>query len=105
LTCNRVAILHEGQIVREGELANLLRPTTELHVAVDAVTPALIEAVRPLVRSVRTNGASLEVELEHAYAVPAVARAVHDAGAELWELTPRQESLEDVFIGVVRSQS
>jgi ABC-2 type transport system ATP-binding protein len=102
LTCDRVAILHEGRIVREGRLADLLRATTEVHVTVDAVTPRLLDGVRPLVRSIRANGRSLDMELATPDAVPAIARAVHEAGAEIWELTPRQESLEDVFIGVVR---
>jgi len=102
LTCDRVAILHEGRVVREGQLDELLRATTELHVTVDAVTPAVLEAVRLLALNIRADGRSLDLELESLEAVPAVARAVQAAGADLLELTPKQNTLEDVFIGIVR---
>jgi ABC-2 type transport system ATP-binding protein len=102
LVCDRVAILHQGRVVREGRLADLLRAETVLHLTVDAVTDALLDVIRPLARTVRANGRSIDVELADPDAVPAVARAAQAAGAELWELRPRQTTLEDVFIGVVR---
>jgi len=102
LVCDRVAILHEGRLVREGRLAELLETPTEVHLTVDAVTDALVEAIRPFSRAIRRNGRSLDVELSDPNAIPRLARAAHDAGAELWELRPRQTTLEDVFVGVVR---
>ena len=104
LVCDRVAILHEGRLVREGRLADLLQASTELHMRVDAVTDQLLDAVRPFSRAIHRNGRSLELELSSPEAVPAVARAAQAAGAELWELRPRQTTLEDVFVGVVRPQ-
>ncbi len=102
LVCDRVAILHEGRIVREGRLAELLQTPTEVHMTVDAVTDALVEAIRPFARAIHRNGRSLDIELADPGAVPRLARAAQEAGAELWELRPRQTTLEDVFVGVVR---
>lgn len=102
LICDRVAILHQGSVVREGRLSELLQATTELHLTVDVVTEPLLAALRPFARSIRANGRSLDIELASPDAVPAIARATQAAGAELWELRPRQTTLEDVFIGVVR---
>ncbi len=102
LICDRVAILHQGRVMREGRLADLLQAATELHLTVDVVTEQLLDAIRPFARSIRPNGRSIDIELASPDAVPAVARAAQAAGAELWELRPRQTTLEDVFIGVVR---
>jgi ABC-2 type transport system ATP-binding protein len=104
LICDRVAILHQGRIVREGHLDELLAAPTELHLTVDVVTERLLDAVRPFTTAIRSNGRSLDVDLASPDAVPAVARAAQAAGAELWELRTRQATLEDVFIGVVRAQ-
>ncbi len=102
LVCDRVAILNDGRIVREGRLSDLLETPTELHVTVDAVTDRLLAAIRPFARAIHPNGRSLDIELVSPESVPDVARAAQSAGAELWELRPRQTTLEDVFIGVVR---
>ncbi|MPZ15497.1 MAG: ATP-binding cassette domain-containing protein [Chloroflexi bacterium] len=102
LVCDRVAILHEGSVVREGRLQDLLKTSTQLRVVVDAVTPAVVEAVRPFAHAVVPNGRSLDIELLSPDHVPAVTRALHDAGAQIWEVRPQQMSLEDVFIGIVR---
>jgi ABC-2 type transport system ATP-binding protein len=102
LICDRVAILHQGRVVREGRLTELLQTPTELHVTVDAVTDRLLDAIRPFARAIHSNGRSLDIELVSPDTVPAVARAAHAAGAELWELRPRETTLEEVFIGVVR---
>jgi ABC-2 type transport system ATP-binding protein len=104
LICDRVAILHQGRVVREGRLAELLAAPTELHMTVDAVTEELLDAIRPFVTAIRRNGRSLDVDLASPDAVPTVARAAQSAGAELWELRTRQATLEEVFIGVVRAQ-
>ena len=104
LTCDRVAILHQGRVVREGRLGELLAAPTELHLTVDAVTQRLLDAIQPFATAMRPNGRSIDIDLASPDAVPAVARAAQAAGAELWELRTRQTTLEDVFIGVVRAQ-
>lgn len=102
LVCDRVAILHEGVVIREGRLADLLETNTHLHVRVDALTPQVEEAVRPFARDIRAHDRSIEIDLLHPSGIPAVARALHEAGAEIWELRPERITLEEVFIGVVR---
>lgn len=104
MVCDRVAILHQGEIVRSGRLQELLQVTTRLHVTVDRVTPGLVEQLQPFSKTLQPNGRSIDLELIDPSQVPAIARAVHAAGAELWELRPHQASLEDVFIGIVRPE-
>ncbi|MER3554507.1 MAG: ABC transporter [Meiothermus sp.] len=101
LTCDRVAIVNKGRVVRSGTLDELLNPKLEAELRVDEVTPALQSALSPLARITEQNGERLTLELPDEDALPAVAEAVIRAGAKLYALTPRRESLEDLFVTLV----
>lgn len=105
LTCDRVAIVNKGRVVRSGTLDELLNPKLEAELRVDKVTPALQSALAPLARIAEQNGERLTLELPGEDALPAVAEAVIRAGARLYALTPRRESLEDLFVTLVEKGS
>jgi ABC-2 type transport system ATP-binding protein len=101
--CDRVAIVHRGQVTAYGALDALLKPEvrrTELELeGVDAALEAELEALGGKVLRVRGEGAArslaLVVEGETARAV--VERAIA-AGARLTALAEQRETLEDLFL-------
>jgi ABC-2 type transport system ATP-binding protein len=100
LTCDRVAILNRGRLVREGTLEELLAPSTSVDVRVEVLT----EEVRTSLErfgTVRCNGASATVDLQAEGTVPDLAAAVIESGGRLESLIPHRESLEDMFVRVV----
>lgn len=101
LTCDRVAIVNKGQVVKSGTLDELLNPKLEADLRVDKVTPALQSALSAIARITEQNGERLTLELPAEDALPAVAEAVIRAGGKLYALTPRRESLEDLFVTLV----
>jgi ABC-2 type transport system ATP-binding protein len=101
MVCDRVAIVDRGRVVRTGRLGDLADGAVQLKVSVDRVDGPLLSALRRhgTVASVEDGAVLLEVEgLARA---ADVADAVVRGGRRLFGLTPRQRSLEDVFVELV----
>ena len=99
--CDRVAFIRRGQIVRASSMAELLNQTTEVNLQVDALTPALLEALEHLGRQVQPDGNRLTMLVDDQENVPEIAQAVQQQGAKLYALVPRQKSLEDIFVEII----
>ena len=101
MTCDHVAILNRGRLVREGTLEQLLAPTARVELQVeggDAELPAALAAVG----EVREKGpGEYEVRVAEARRVPELAEVVVRCGGRLHAMIPQRESLEDFFIRAV----
>ena len=100
--CDRVAIIHKGEVVRESTVAGLL----DQDAAGFRVEAAPVEAAEAALRPhwpVERHGDALTVAATRAEA-PAVARRLVEAGVQLFGLTPVQRNLEDVFLAITREE-
>ncbi len=100
-TCDRVAILHQGRVVRQGTVEDLTTPTQRfrLRLADGAGLPAERLAGEGL-RVVSNNG-HLEVEAANLEALNRLIDSVRAARCLIAEISPVRAALEDVFIEVV----
>jgi ABC-2 type transport system ATP-binding protein len=124
VTCDRVAFIKAGQVLQTLSLQDSLAAKQHLELRVDAVTPALLERVAPLVEEWRFledddaepasacdapgagaagTPAALELVAAHSQA-PLIAQAVLAAGAQLYALAPRRTSLEQLFLDIVGTE-
>jgi ABC-2 type transport system ATP-binding protein len=98
--CDRVAIIHKGEVVRESTVAGLLdQEATSLRVEAAPVEAA--EAALAPHWPVARDGAALLVTATRAEA-PDVARRLVEARVELFGLAPIQANLEEVFLAITR---
>jgi ABC-2 type transport system ATP-binding protein len=98
--CDRVAIIHKGEVVRESTVSGLLdQEATSLRV--EAVPVEAAEAALRPRWPVERHGAALAVAATRAEA-PEVARLLIEAGVALFGLTPVQRNLEDVFLALTQ---
>jgi ABC-2 type transport system ATP-binding protein len=98
--CDRVAIIHKGEVVRESTVAGLLdQEATSLRV--EAVPIEAAEAALRPHWPVERQGVALAVAATRSEA-PEVARRLIEAGVELFGLTPVQRNLEDVFLALTQ---
>ncbi len=99
MLCDRVCILKKGQVVVAGSLSDLLaRDRRRSEVAIAGAGDALRRALEPLAVSTREMGGTLVVELEGDAAVRAVVERAFAAGARLESVTPKRETLENLFV-------
>jgi ABC-2 type transport system ATP-binding protein len=100
--CDRVAIISQGEIIRESTVEDLLRQDDGLRIEatpLDAAQTAL--AAR---WSVERQDDALIVRATRAEA-PEVVREIVKAGADLFRLAPEQRNLEEVFLSITQPEA
>lgn len=101
LTCDRVAIVNKGQVVRSGTLDELLSARLEVEIRLDALGSELLHELSTIGRLVRTVGPTVYLEVPAEESLPKIAEAVVRSGARLYALRPERVSLEDLFVQLV----
>ena len=109
MLCDRVCILRLGEVVLAGAIRDLLgQGAQRSEVAIGGAGDTLKGALAAMGHTARAMGALLVVEVEGDGAVRDVVERAFAAGARLESVTPKRESLEDIFvrraIGEVRSE-
>jgi ABC-2 type transport system ATP-binding protein len=91
--------LRKGEVVVSGRLVDLLkRDVRRTDVALTSADPALLDRFSSLGHGVRQLGERVVIEIEGEARVAEVLRAALEAGANVHEVTPRHETLEDLFV-------
>lgn len=97
--CDRVTILRKGRVVVRGALSELLKNEVKrTDVTLTGVTGGFLEECRAKGFGVRALGARAIVEVEGSGEVSSLLSRALAAGAEVVEVTPRHETLEDLFV-------
>src|SRR6201997_2935614 len=102
--CDRLAIVDHGQIIAEGSPTDLINRLGGHHVVEFSVAGSNGSASAawrslPSVESVREDEGMIALNVKQPHlTIPALLEAIDRQGAELRPLTPRQASLEDVFV-------
>lgn len=119
-TCDRVSFIRAGRVLQTLALAELAGGRLQTELRVDAVTPALLAALRPLVPDLRVRdaaeagdagpasaialGTTLDLPIADEDLLPEIAARTLASGARLYALVPRRMSLEQLFLEVVGEQ-
>ncbi len=103
MTCDQVAILKKGEVIRVGSMDDLLAAPSTVEMRVQNISLALVRALETLARTVTVEGEEITVSIPDEAIVPDLAVAVVGSGGRLLSLIPRRESLEDLFIRVVEA--
>ena len=104
--CDRVAFVKAGRVLTQGSMRELMGGVLPVDLRVDTLTGGLLDTLARLgeVRRTDTNTqgrADVELWLTRDDQIPAVADAVHAAGARLYALTPRRPDLETMFLDLI----
>jgi ABC-2 type transport system ATP-binding protein len=129
--CDRVAIIKEGRVAAMGPKAQLLGGEHVVEVRASGLSAALLGEIERRYALLRTDGGATAAERHIPSAtperhgagvairdgiaaacritvslpdteVPALVDLLAGSGARLYELTPRQRSLEDLFVDIVQ---
>jgi ABC-2 type transport system ATP-binding protein len=99
MICDRVAIIVGGRIVKEGGLRDLVSEKVLFtEVTVSGIPPQAFEG---LGESVSTRGDRVLLKVFDEAKVDEVVGLVHDRKGRLISLSPRTETLEDIFVETV----
>lgn len=99
---DRVAILHKGELVRQGTVADLTRQEGRYVVGLAPGQAFPTEEVARLGFRTERHGEHTEVLMgEHLDGIDQVLSLLSDKGLKLRHLVEKKQTLEDVFVGVV----
>jgi ABC-2 type transport system ATP-binding protein len=107
VTCDRIAIVKRGRVVRIGRLDELTAQSTEVVIRALGLTPELTAGLerwgKVLDGTVAAKQApddpiSLTLAIESEDVIPAVAGWLVQGGAQLYSLAPKRLSLEELFM-------
>ncbi len=101
--CDRVVILDQGRVQREGTIHDLLESAPHSFELCAAKVPDdLREKIRARSTLFRESGGTITAQIAGDEAGPEFAAAVHAAGGRVLSLIPERESLESWFVRVVQ---
>jgi ABC-2 type transport system ATP-binding protein len=100
---DRVAILHQGELVRQGTVADLTRQANRFAVGLAPGQEFPAEEVRRLGFQVEPANEYVEVELPDGQSIDPVLELLHAKGLRLRHLLEQKLTLEDVFVKMVES--
>ena len=100
VTCDRVAFVKAGRVVREMALGPLDRDL-EVQLRLDRQTPALLAGLGRFGRDLRDDGRVVRLRVESEERLPEMSRWLASQGVGLYHLAVERRSLEAVFLEVV----
>jgi ABC-2 type transport system ATP-binding protein len=103
LTCDRVAIIHKGRILREGTVRELISSRRDMELRVDDVTRASAVA-RERNLTFRADADRIWVAMEEADAPPLI-NALVASGVNVFHAQRRTQSLEEMFLEATGGES
>jgi len=96
LMCDRVAIIHKGKILKEGDVHELISSRREMELRVDDVDKAsLVLAAKNVVHTV--DDGVIDVAIDEADAPPLVAELVRN-GVAIFHAQRKVHTLEELFL-------
>lgn len=101
ITCDRVAFIKQGEVLRVSELKTLVNGATSVTVRANELTPQTIAGLGQWSKDVRADGNQVTFAIDDEAALPAITRYLVAQGAEVYAITPQHLSLEDLFIQIV----
>jgi ABC-2 type transport system ATP-binding protein len=110
VTCDRIAIVKSGRVVRTGSLDELTAQSAEVEIRATGLTPELIagldrwgKVLGGAVAAEKAPGdaARLTMAIESEDVLPAVANWLVQGGAQLYGLAPKRLSLEELFMRTI----
>ncbi len=101
VTCDRVAFIQHGEVVRVLELASLSNDQTSVTIRVSNLAAESFHGLAQWGREIQMDGEFVHMIVPSDTVLPEVTRYLVSQKAEVYSITPNRMSLEDIFIETV----
>lgn len=101
ITCDRVAFIKFGEVVRISPLKNLIEGELTVEIRARHLNQDVIAGLSAWSQDVRADGEHLSLTLKGEADLPFINRYLVEQGVDVYALQPQKISLEDLFIQVV----
>jgi ABC-2 type transport system ATP-binding protein len=101
VTCDRVAFISHGEVIRLLELASLDTGQVTVSLRVSELSQETADGLSLWADSIRLEGHQLTLTAHNEDALPEINRYLVNNGAAVYEISPKHISLEELFIETV----
>jgi ABC-2 type transport system ATP-binding protein len=101
VTCDRVAFIRHGEVVRILELASLSGNQSVVTIRASGLTSMMASEMARWGSDIQINGEQLTLTVHHESSIPEINRYLVSQGANVFAISPSRISLEDIFIETV----
>ncbi len=101
ITCDRVAFIKHGEVVRVSELEALTKGAARLTIRADGIAGPVLAGLCEWGKDVRADGNVVTMTIPDEAVLPAIARFLIAHDVAVYALTPERLALEDLFIQIV----
>jgi ABC-2 type transport system ATP-binding protein len=101
VTCDRVAFIRHGEVVRVIELAALDKNMSLVTVRAAGLTPEALAGLAKWGKDIQANNGQLTMTIHSESDLPEITRYLVAQKAEVYAITPNRISLEEIFIQTV----
>ena len=103
ITCDRVAFVKNGIVVREEELHKLTSGEISVEIKAKGMTKEIEREIRDIkeIGNVRIDGDHLSLTASDEDQLPRINRVLVERGVEVFSIKPQKVSLEDLFFEIV----
>ncbi len=101
VTCDRVAFIRHGEVVRVLDLASLDQNLSLVTIRATGLSSEIISGLARWGENIQANGEHLTLTIHDEADLPEITRYMVMQGAAVYALTPNRLSLEEIFIETV----
>jgi ABC-2 type transport system ATP-binding protein len=105
VTCNRVAFIRHGEVIRVMEMSALDKNISLLTIRADGLTPEVISGLEQWGEDIRPDDGHLTMTIRSEADLPQINRYLVEHDAQVYALTPNRVSLEEIFIETLGKDS
>ena len=100
--CDSIAIIKKGRILKQGSMESILEGKTRLHMTIGNLGSAALARLKEIDPELVCHGERIEMGVAGKDQIPSIARLLIEYGCGIYELVSRRESLENLFINMVK---
>ncbi len=101
VTCNRVAFISHGEVVRTLELASLDTGQVTVKIRSSGLTPEITSSLSAWAEEISLQDGRLSLRVKGEQVLPEITRYLVSHGVDVYEITPTHPTLEELFIETV----
>lgn len=101
VTCDRVAFIRHGEVVRVLELASLSKDQTSVTIRISNLAAESLNGLSQWGHDIHMDGEFIYMIITSDSVLPEITRYLVDCQANVYAITPNRMSLEDIFIETV----
>jgi len=101
VTCDRVAFIRHGEVVRTLELSSLDENQSVVTIRAKSLTPEQVSSMERWGRDIHAEDGQVTLTIQDEAQIPEINRYLVAQGVDVYAITPARRSLEEIFIETV----